>query len=269
MIGKTTAVHVTHEATGKIGGIGTVLEGLFTSQSYLDVIERSILICPLFNREGDVFDRLGPEGDVFYSSLDGLTDSKYLQDFRRIQSTYNIDIVYGRRTFTDHRSGVKSSPEIVLIDVSNISRGPVDDFKKKMFHEFGIRSDLYQHIWDYEQWVRLGPAAIAVLKAIGATEQEDSTIIISHEFMGMPTALAAKLDTTYDFKTVFYAHEVATMRPIVEDNPGHDTMFYNVMKKAQENNQFVNEVFGDQTHFFKHALVGAAKHCDNILAVGD
>ncbi|MBW8035511.1 MAG: hypothetical protein FVQ79_07740 [Planctomycetes bacterium] len=59
------------------------------------------------------------------------------------------------------------------------------------------------------------------------------------------------------------------MRPIVEKNPGHDTMFYNVMKKAQENNQFVNEVFGDQSHFFKHALVEASRFCDNILAVGD
>ena len=269
MIGKTTAVHVTHEATGKIGGIGTVLEGLFTSKSYLDAIERSILVCPLFERKGNVFDRLGPGGEVFYSSLDGLTDSKHYPSFRRIENTYNVDIVYGRRTFVDHRSGVKSSPEVVLIDVSNISPEPVNDLKRKMFQEFGIRSDLYENVWDYEQWVRLGPPTIAVLKAIEAAEQDDSTIVISHEFMGMPTALAAKLDTTYDFKTVFYAHEVATMRPIVEKHPGHDTMFYNAMRVAHENNLSVNDVFGDQSHYFKHALVEASRHCDNILAVGD
>jgi hypothetical protein len=137
-----------------------------------------------------------------------------------------------------------------------------------MFTEFGIRSDLHDHLWDYEQWVRLGPPALAALKAIGAANHDDQTIIVAHEFMGMPTALAAIVDQ-HDFKTVFYAHEVATMRPIVEKNDGHDTMFYNVMKKAHENNQSVNDVFGDQNHNFKHALVGASRFCDNILAVGD
>jgi hypothetical protein len=87
--------------------------------------------------------------------------------------------------------------------------------------------------------------------------------------MGMPTALAAQLDTSFDFKTVFYAHEVAPMRNIVESNSGHDTMFYNVIETAHQQGLCVNEVFGDQSHNFKYALVGAAKHCDNILAVGD
>ncbi len=266
---KTTAVHVTHEATGKIGGIGTVLEGLFTSRTYNEEVDRSILVCPLFNRDSDVFDRLGPGGEVLYSSIDGLVDSRLYPGFSHIQSKYNVDIVYGRRTFVDHRSGVQSSPEVLLIDVSQIKAWPVDELKSRMFTEYGIRSNLYENIWDYEQWVRLGPPALAALKALGAAEQDNSTIIISHEFMGMPTALAAKLDPTYDFKTVFYAHEVATMRPIVEENPGHDTMFYNVMREAHKNELSVNEVFGDQSHFFKHALVDAARHCDNILAVGD
>ncbi|MHC5140089.1 MAG: hypothetical protein ACYSOF_09450 [Planctomycetota bacterium] len=30
---KPTVVHVTHEAAGKIGGIGAVLEGMFTSSA--------------------------------------------------------------------------------------------------------------------------------------------------------------------------------------------------------------------------------------------
>jgi glycosyltransferase involved in cell wall biosynthesis len=46
-------------------------------------------------------------------------------------------------------------------------------------------------------------------------------------------------------------------------------MFYNVMKRARENGLSVNDVFGNQNVFFKHALVDAARHCDNILAVGD
>ena len=41
------------------------------------------------------------------------------------------------------------------------------------------------------------------------------TVIVAHEYMGMPTALAAILDQTCNYKTVFYAHEVAPMRKIV------------------------------------------------------
>jgi hypothetical protein len=109
--------------------------------------------------------------------------------------------------------------------------------------------------------------AIAVLKAIGAAK--DSTTIIAHEFMGIPTALAAILEPTCDFKTAFYAHEVATMRRIVEEHPGHDTMFYNVIKQAHEDKVYVNEVFGNQDSYFKHPLIEASKYCDRICAVGD
>ncbi len=46
-------------------------------------------------------------------------------------------------------------------------------------------------------------------------------------------------------------------------------MFYNVIEKAHDRGMFLNEVFGDQSHNFKFALVDAARYCDNILAVGD
>lgn len=266
---KTTAVHVTHEAIGKIGGIGAVLEGLFTSKAYLDQVDRSILISPLFSNDADLSTRLGPGGEVLYSSLDGLTKTSYYPSFRHIEKAYNVNIVYGRRTFIDHQTGVKSSPEVILIDISRIEEGAVNELKRRMFHEFGVRSDLYEHLWEFEQYVRLAPVAIAVLKAIGAAKKDNPALVISHEFMGMPTALAAKLDPDNLFRTIFYAHEVATMRSIVEKNLGHDTMFYNVMDAARQLGCSVCEVFGDQSHFFKHALVDASRFCDSILAVGD
>ena len=114
---------------------------------------------------------------------------------------------------------------MLLVDISRMEQGPLNEFKGQMFREFGIRSNLYENLWEYEQYVRLALPAIAVLKAIGAAERDASTVIVAHEFMGMPTALAAILDL-YDFKTVFYAHEVAPMRSIVEKHPGHDTMFF-------------------------------------------
>jgi len=267
MANETTVVHVTHETVGKIGGIGAVLQGLFTCKSYLDAINRSILVGPLFTTEGSVLDRLGENSEVLYSTVDGLVNEGHAPAFRKIESFYNTGIVYGRRTFIDKQTGIKSSPEVLLIDVSHIDKGVVNAFKKRLFEEFGVRSHLYENLWEYEQYVRLAPVAIAALKAIGA--DKDSTVVISHEFMGMPTVLAAILERSCDFRTVFYAHEVATMRRIIEEHSGHDTMFYNVIKQAHNDRRYVNEVFGDQSSFFKHALVEASRYCDGIYAVGD
>jgi hypothetical protein len=267
MANNITAVHVTHETVGKVGGIGAVLQGFFTSKSYLDTVERSILVGPLFTTEGSVLERLGENSEVLYSSIDGLVNTGYAPAFQKIESFYNAGIVYGRRTFTDEETGIKSSPEVVLIDVRHMDKGVINEFKRSLFEEFGVQSHLFENLWEYEQYIRLAPVAIAVLKAIGAAR--DTTIVISHEFMGMPTALAAILDPQKNFRTIFYAHEVATMRRIVEEHPGHDTMFYNLIKQAYNDKLYVNEVFGDQNTYFKHALVDASKYCDRICAVGD
>ena len=73
-----TLVHVTHEAVQKIGGIGAVLQGVLTSRSYIDAVERTILLGPLFTTEGGAEDRLGPTGEVLYSSVDGLDKQNLL-----------------------------------------------------------------------------------------------------------------------------------------------------------------------------------------------
>jgi hypothetical protein len=270
MTRETTAVHVTHETVDKVGGIGAVLHGFFTSKPYLEAIERSILIGPLFTTEGSASERLGENSEVLYSSIDEFVNTGYAQAFHKIENLYNAGIVYGRRTFVDKKTGIISSPEVVLIDIRHIEKEAINEFKGRLFEEFGIRSHLYEHLWEFEQYVRLAPVAIAVLKALGAAGSfEKPSIIISHEFMGMPTALAAILEHECNFKTIFYAHEVATMRHIVEEHPGHDTMFYNVIKQAHGEGLYVNEVFGDQSNYFKHSLVEASKYCDRILAVGD
>lgn len=260
-------VHVTHEAAGKIGGIGAVLQGFFTCPAYLDNIGRSILVSPLFTTDGSICDRLGEGGEVLYSSIDGLVNPGYSSAFRKIESLYNVGIVYGRRPFVDEQTGTRSSQEVVLIDVRYMDVTMLNEFKRRLFEEFGVRSDLHEHLWEYEQYVRLAPPAIAVLKALGAAEGR--TTIISHEFMGMPTVLAAKLEPYCNFRTVFYAHEVATMRRIVEERTGHDTMFYNVIQQAYKDRLYVDDVFGDQNTYFKHTLVQASKYCDRIYAVGD
>ena len=59
------------------------------------------------------------------------------------------------------------------------------------------------------------------------------------------------------------------MRRIVESHPGHDVSFYNAMRLAHQQHLSVDDVFGSQSFFYKYPLVDAAKHCDNIFAVGD
>jgi hypothetical protein len=59
------------------------------------------------------------------------------------------------------------------------------------------------------------------------------------------------------------------MRRIVEGHPGHDTMFYNVMRTAMAQGHFVEDVFGDQSDFYKHSLLKTTRFFDENYAVGD
>ncbi len=181
-----------------------------------------------------------------------------------------MGIVYGRRRYTDKETGVTSTPEVLLIDVSRFDAAKIGIFKYELWSKFGIDSSKYENVWDYEQYMRLAKPAIAALHALGAASSVEPCVILSHEYMGMPTALAAILEgERSNFRTIFYAHEVATMRRIVEGHPGHDTMFYNVMRAAMAQGHYVEDVFGEQSGYYKHALVKAARYCDSIFAVGD
>ena len=40
-------VHATHEAGLKVGGIGAVLDGLLSAPSYLDSVQRTVLVGPM------------------------------------------------------------------------------------------------------------------------------------------------------------------------------------------------------------------------------
>ncbi len=265
-----TVVHVTHEAIQKIGGIGAVLQGLFTSPVYLDQIHRNILVGPFWPTDTTGEQRLGPHGEVLYSSLDQLYRSPLAARFREIEQQFNVGIVYGRRKYVEKATGIVSTPEVLLIDVSRFDEQKLGVFKFDLWKQFGVESGKYENIYDYEQYVRLGPPAIAALHALGVTTTTDPCVILAHEYMGVPTCLAAIMEGDHsNFRTIFYAHEVATMRRIVEGHPGHDTMFYNVMRAAMSQGHFVEDVFGPQSGYYKHALIKATRYFDGVFAVGD
>jgi len=260
----STIVHVTHEAVQKVGGIGAVLQGIFTAKAYQDAVGRSILIGP---GDRSVEDLLAKNGKVLYSSHTGTDAAGLGARLRPVQERFGVGILYGTRTFKDKATGVESNPEVVLIDVGNPNADRLGEFKRLLFERFGIRSDMYR-TWEYEEYVRLAAPGLAVLEALGAAK-DGPAILVAHEFMGMPLALAAIASESPRYRTIFYAHEVATMRRIVEGHVGHDTMFYNVLREAMAKGKFVEDVFGLQGPFFKHALVSASRFCDAVLCVGD
>src|SRR4051812_29813679 len=265
-----TVVHVTHEAIHKIGGIGAVLHGLLTSRTYLDQAQRNILVGPFWPTDASGESRLGHDGEVLYSSLDSLFRSPLATRFREIEQTYGVGIVYGRRKFVEKATGVISTPEVILIDVSRYEGKKLGEFKYELWKRFGLDSAKYDHVWDYDQYVRLAQPALAALHALGATTSVEPCVILSHEYMGIPTALATILEEgTANFRTIFHAHETATMRRIVEGHAGHDTMFYNVMSAAMAEGHFVEDVFGDQGDYYKHGLLKTTRFFDEIFAVGD
>src|SRR5208282_1641371 len=164
--------------------------------------------------------RLGSSGEVLYSSLDNIFRTPLAARFREVEEHYGVSIIYGRRKFADKTTAVSSLPEVLLIDVSRFQKNKIDHFKYALWKEFGIESARYEDVWDFEQYVRLAPPAIQALHALGVSSATEPCVILSHEYMGMPTALAALLEGERgNFRTIFYAHEVATMRRLVEEHP--------------------------------------------------
>ncbi len=264
-----TLAHVTHEAVEQLGGIGTVLEGLICSPVYQQAVKRSILIGPTATHMHHSPEaRLGAHGKVLYSSIDQVDELGLGGRLRPVEWAFNVAIVYGKRTFEPPGQGRTGEAEVLLIDVFRHNADRLNVFKHRLWETFGLDSGRYEASWDYEEYVRLAEPAFYALQAL-LGEQDTPCILFAHEFMGMPAALQAIMDGGEQFRTVFHAHECATARRLVEDHPGHDTMFYNVLGQAREQGLFVNDVFGDMHSLLRHALISRAHLCDGVIAVGD
>lgn len=262
-------VHVTHEAIQKMGGIGAVLEGLLTTHSYNEAIERTILVGPLFPGAD-----LSELDTVLYRASEGITETPHASAFSEIEQTYQVELVYGQRQFVDKNKQVTTLTDVILVNVSNSDESQTGQFKWQLYEHFNIESDRYESEWEFEEYVRLAEPAYDALKVLIGKKANTPVFVISHEFMGMPLALKTLIERknsedAANMRTVFYAHEVATIRPIVEGHPGHDIRFYNVLEQAKAQGQSIQDVFDDPFWYFKHALIDKAHLCDTIFAVGD
>lgn len=264
-----TLAHVTHEAVEQLGGIGTVLEGLMCSPVYQRRVQRSILVGPTAAQiRSHPAHRLGEQGEVLYSSIDQVDKLNLAGRFRPVEWAFNVAIIYGKRRYAPPGQGRSGEAEVLLIDVFRASPDRLNVFKHRLWERFGLDSTHYEKSWDYEEYTRLAEPAFYALQAL-LGEADRPCVLFSHEYMGMPAALQAILDGGDDFRTIFHAHECATARRLVEGHPGHDTMFYNVLDQAREQDRFVEDVFGSQNSFLRHALISRSHLCDGIIAVGD
>lgn len=260
-------IHVTHEAVRQVGGIGAVLQGLLTARTYRQGVERTLLLGPFSDASGSVADRLGPGGRVYYSSLDGLYGGPHPEAFRQIEQRHGVHFVQGDRILIHPETRERIPVEVLLVDVRHSWPDRVNFFKFRLWSRFGLTSHRYDATGEYELYLRIaepGYEAVRVLLGDGGPN-----VFIAHEFMGLPTALKVMLEGDPRCRTVFHAHEVATARLITESFPGHDTLFYNALRASRAEGRFLEDVFGPQDHYFKHALVRLAHHCDSIFAVGD
>jgi hypothetical protein len=259
---------VTHETLQKVGGIGAVLEGLCTSPVYREAVGRDILVGPIFDGDARSVEQLARVGEVRYASALGIDHGGWGARFGPIQHELGASFIYGVRHYRDEETGREAHPEVLLVGIGHMHAHPLAVFKLRLYETFGIRSDAYD-VWDYEQYLRIAMPAYRALQALGVEGGEAPVTLLAHEYMGMPTALLTKLERSDRWRALFYAHETATVRRIVEKHPGHDTMFYNVMRRSKTEGRHLEEVFGSQADYFKHPLIASAWACDGVLAVGD
>jgi len=261
-------VHATHEAGVKIGGIGAVLDGLLGADAYNQHVERTIVTGPMEAGDKAHMERLLASRNgltIRYGSLQGIFDGVSREQFvafQNIEQRFKIAILYGTRRFGSYEH------EVLLIDATAPDPQPIDTFKYFVWDNYGLDSGRYNYDAEYRLHFAIAQPLLAALTVL-QPEEVDSKFIIAHEWMGMPLVFAAQLIDAFEWYTVFYAHEVATVRRLVEEHPGHDTRFYNVLRKAGEWGLDLDAVFGNQNDFYKHAIIKLATRCNNIFAVGD
>ncbi|MBI4675619.1 MAG: hypothetical protein HY741_28580 [Chloroflexi bacterium] len=260
-------VHSTHEAGVKLGGIGAVLDGLLSQPAYNAAVKRTVLVGPLNTADDLEMTRLFAPQNHFqplYLTWRYLNDAspELAQQFNQVERDYHVHIVYGKKKYGAYEH------EVLLIDPHHINPASVRETKYFFAEQYGIDSLRYQHDDEYNWYITAAAPSFAALGAL-VNWQPGRAVIIAHEWLGLPMVFAAIHRQPGAYKTVFYAHEVATMRPLVEGDRGHDTRFYNVMRQARSENLYVTDLFGDQGWNYRHAMIHAAGAFDAFLAVSD
>jgi hypothetical protein len=262
-------VHVTHEAGVKVGGIGAVLDGFLSSPAYNHAINRTLLVGPLNVYDWMAMDRLTSPANhltIIYSSIHNVNEAppEVADALQRIERDMNVRLLYGRRAFCEYEH------EVILVDAQNIAGPVINSFKYYAWEHWGLPSAQLESIWEYSFYMNAAEPLFAAIEVItGDMSPCAGRVIIAHEWLGLPVVFSALLHAPGCYRTVFYAHEVATARLLVENDDGHDTRFYNALKQGVAHGNTMDQVFGDQSWYYKHTMLERAGVCDAVFAVGD
>lgn len=265
-----TLIHATHEAAGKVGGIGAALDGLLSAPAYLASVQRSMVVGPMDTHDGVEMERLfAPRNNLFvrYFSERGLLacEPALAARLSAIESAFGVRLCYGTRQFGG------AIHEVLLVDASDARVDRYNTFRYYVWRRFGLDCGKYEGASEFNHFMRTAePSAAAVnaiLDADGATPEP--RWVVCHEFMGLPLWYGLELSQPGAYRSAYVAHEVPTARALVEGDGGHDTRFYNVLRRALPMGLTADQVFGDQSGYFKHGMVRTAAQCDVVTAVGD
>ena len=261
-------VHASHEAGLPLGGIGAVLDGMLRSAAYTAAVGRTILAGSLNADNQAEMQRLTAPANrltIIYSSIHNINTAPpaLSEALHSIETSMHVHLLYGHRRFGD------AEHEVVLVDAKKMAASVLNGYKFALWDTWRLPSDRYEGDREYQFYMATGEPLYAALTAVTAGMPDCQRYLIAHEWLGMPLIFSALLHDPGRYKTVFYAHEVATARLLVENDAGHDSRFYNVLRAGLAEGHSLDEVFGDQSWYYKHAIIRVASHCDAILAVGD
>jgi len=262
-------IHATHEAGLKLGGIGAVLDGLLGASAYNASVARTILVGPVNTWNPSEMERLLAPGNrlrLIYSSVHGVNQApeSIAASLHHIEEQMHVRLIYGIRSFGSFEH------EVLLVDAGGLAGQVINSYKYYLWQRWGLPCSRHETSWEFSFYLNAGEPLFAAVEALTAEMATASErFIIAHEWLGLPVVFSALIRDPKKYKTVFYAHEVATARLLVEEHGGHDTRFYNALRLGLEQGHSMDQVFGDQSWFYKHAMLQRAAVCDRLFAVGD
>jgi hypothetical protein len=262
-------IHATHEAGLKLGGIGAVLDGMLSSREYNSSVRRTILAGPVNAWNLFEMERLTAQANrlrLVYSSVHGVDQAPetVASSLRSIEEQMHVRLIYGLRSFGDYQH------EVLLVDADGIAGEVINSYKYFLWQHWGLPCEKHETNWEFSFYLNAGEPLFAAMEAITADMSPSADrFIVAHEWLGLPLVFSALLREPRRYKTVFYAHEVATARLLVEEHSGHDARFYNALQLGLAQGNPLEQVFGDQSWFYKHAMAQRAGICDRLFAVGD
>ena len=205
-------VHSTHEAGLKLGGIGAVLDGLLSAPGYIEAVDRTIVAGPINTWNSLEMDRLTAPSNrlrIIYSSIHGVDEApaKLSTALRGIEETMRVRFLYGLRNFAG------AEHEVLLVDAGGIAGEVINGYKYFLWQRWGLPAALHESTWEFSFYLNAGEPLFAAIEAItGDMAPDTRRFIIAHEWLGLPLAFSALLRDSDRYKTIFYAHEVATAR---------------------------------------------------------